>query len=140
MYEFLPILELISALYLSGVIVFVQLVHYPLFAELSSQSFIRYQELHQQRTSYVVIIPMCVEFFCAAFLTLTYTGTLRILALALLLVIWGSTFFIQVPIHKQLLNGYNQRLISKLVSTNWLRTICWPLRSAFLIALSLFSF
>lgn len=50
------------------------------------------------------------------------------LNLLLLLLIWGATAFVSVPIHSALEQGYAAESISKLVSTNWIRTILWSAR------------
>jgi hypothetical protein len=44
-----------------GVIWFVQVVHYPLLAQFGSTQSIAVAEQHQQRTGYVVGLPMLVE-------------------------------------------------------------------------------
>jgi len=48
-----------------------------------------------------------------------------LLPLGLVLLIWLSTFLIQVPIHNQLGIGKDSFLIKRLVQTNWIRTILW---------------
>jgi hypothetical protein len=44
-----------------GVIWFVQVVHYPLLAQFGSTQSVAVAEQHQQRTGYVVGLPMLVE-------------------------------------------------------------------------------
>ena len=55
-------------------------------------------------------------------------------------VIWGSTAFWQVPLHKQLLQAERAArlaLIRQLVASNWLRTIFWSFRGHLLVGLLL---
>jgi hypothetical protein len=51
-----------------------------------------------------------------------------IAGLALVLLIWGSTFLIQVPQHSKLLAGHDPEICQQLVLGNWIRTIAWSLR------------
>jgi hypothetical protein len=46
----------------------------------------------------------------------------------LLAVLWGSTFWIQVPLHARLQSGSNPDTIDWLVQTNWIRTVAWSIR------------
>jgi hypothetical protein len=69
---------------------------------------------------------------------LTPTGrNLTWLGLLLLLVIWLSTVFLQVPLHRQLAAGFDSRSAARLVSSNWLRTIAWTLRGVVALMLLL---
>jgi hypothetical protein len=59
-------------------------------------------------------------------------GTARLVAIAnlgALGLIWASTLFIQMPIHKRLGRGYDAALIDWLVFSNWLRSGLWSVRS-----------
>ena len=46
----------------------------------------------------------------------------------LLLLIWLSTAFLQVPLHRRLAAGYDSRTATRLVRSNWVRTIAWTVR------------
>ena len=65
MNESLPRLLLLShfaaTLFMIGVIWFVQVVHYPLFAKTGSADFRSYEQLHTSLTTWVVAPPMLVE-------------------------------------------------------------------------------
>ena len=54
-------LQLFSTLAMVGLIWFVQVVHYPLFAKVGSAGFTEYEQLHQQRTTLVVAPLMLTE-------------------------------------------------------------------------------
>jgi hypothetical protein len=47
----------------------------------------------------------------------------------LVFLIWLSTFLLQVPIHKDLQSGKDFKRISRLVTTNWIRTIAWSIKA-----------
>jgi hypothetical protein len=53
-------------------------------------------------------------------------------SLALVLLIWAVTFFISVPFHNRLAQGFDYISIDGLVRTNWLRTLAWTARLALL--------
>lgn len=128
----LLLLHGVATLLMIGIIWFVQIVHYPLMAAIGPPQFIRYCELHQSRTSLVVGGPMLVEAFTAALLAVRFPALLQswqfVVSLLLLAVIWISTATLQMPLHKRLLAGFDERLVQLLVQTNWLRTVAWTLR------------
>jgi hypothetical protein len=136
-----PVLLLHGAATLAmvGLIWFVQIVHYPLFAQVGRDHFAQYEWLHQARTAQVVGPLMLTEAITATLLLLSdLTPAARNLAwigMALLVVIWLSTAFLQVPLHRQLAAGYDSQSAARLVRSNWLRTIAWTLRG--FIAMSL---
>ena len=62
------ILHLVCTLLMLGVILFVQVVHYPLFAQVGAVSFKRYEALHTVRTTWVVAPLMVGELLTALWL------------------------------------------------------------------------
>jgi hypothetical protein len=48
---------------------------------------------------------------------------------AVVALIWLVTFFVQVPLHNQLSDGYDESTVHKLINTNWIRTALWSLKS-----------
>ena len=116
---------------LVGLIWFVQVVHYPLFASVGEDQSAGYAAQHQRLTGFVVIVPMLLELSLAALLVLRATPGERLLpivGLSLLAIIWLSTFLLQVPCHRQLLEGAGVEVVDRLVATNWIRTVSWSLR------------
>jgi hypothetical protein len=55
------------------------------------------------------------------------------LNLLIVVLIWCSTFFVQVPIHSILSQKKDKKLIEKLVNTNWIRTFLWSMRMLLII-------
>ena len=78
-----------------GLIWFVQVVHYPLFARVGPDGFTTYETEHQRRTSWVVGPFMAVEGVAALVVAATLRDevglVLPLLGLFLLLVIHAST-------------------------------------------------
>ena len=60
-------------------------------------------------------------------------GALDISPIILVLLIWLSTFLIQVPLHNALSKEKNTEKLSKLIFSNWIRTILWTSRSILMI-------
>ncbi len=129
----LLLLHAAATCYMCGVIWFVQLVHYPLFAGVERGGFIAYQREHVRRTGWVVGPAMLAEGASALALCLMLPNALSPLVawggLALLAAIWLSTFLWQVPCHNALLDGFDQERHAWLVRSNWLRTALWSVRA-----------
>lgn len=120
------VLALILSATLTGVIWFVQIVHYPLFYLVPVDSFKQYEKKHQQLTSYVVLPLMITELLVSIHLFSDDPYSLcNILQILLLAIIWFSTFCIQMHIHKRLAKAKDTCLIQRLVKTNWIRTVSW---------------
>jgi hypothetical protein len=123
-----------------GLIWFVQVVHYPLFARVGEGQFTAYETAHQRLTTLVVLPPMITELVTG--LLIAFAGDLDIepwlgwCGLALLAVIWLSTFALQVPRHRQLQTGFDRRAHALLVATNWLRTAAWTARGALVLLMA----
>ena len=118
---------------MTGLIWFVQIVHYPLFASVPEGAFAPFHRRHMRLTTRVVAPLMLLEMFSAvALLFAAPTPTIRALAatgLALLAGIWLSTWAVQVPDHQKLrLTQGNPRVTRGLVRANWVRTGGWSLR------------
>lgn len=110
----------------------VQCVHYPLFAKVSAENYVQYQQLHERYITPVVGVPMIIE-LVTAILLLNYlpkgvSVTWVWAALVLLIVAWLSTAFLQVPCHGKLNTAFDADVHRKLVDSNWIRTVSWTLR------------
>ncbi len=128
-----------ATLVMTGVIWFVQVVHYPLFASVGRSEFAAYEAEHTVRTGWVVGPPMLVEISTS---TLALVPGLRpeffplwvaVAGEVLVGVIWISTATLQVPLHGRLVRGFDAKAVARLVSSNWVRTVCWSLRAALLL-------
>jgi hypothetical protein len=121
-----------ATLAMTGLIWFVQLVHYPLFLYASKRDFALFSKAHQRRTTWVVAPLMLVEMGSASALLLLVSDPLaQGLAVAgwlILVLIWLSTASIQVPLHRRLSSGYSPAVAQRLVRTNWVRTLGWTAR------------
>ena len=117
--------------YLTGLVWFVQRVHYPLHGAVGEERFRTYQAEHLRRTGPVVAPVMLLELATALALVVdpavprsaAWTG------LVLLAGIWAATFGLQVPCHRSLERGFDARTWRRLVRSNWIRTGLWTARA-----------
>jgi hypothetical protein len=134
-------LHLVSTVAMAGIIVFVQIVHYPLMARVGTRTFIEYQKGHMSRTALVVIPLMSVELVTAVWLTAYPTETSETLlaaaGLLLLAIIWTSTAVLQAPQHGRLATAFDADVHRRLVRGNGVRTIAWLLRVPLAVVLAL---
>ena len=121
-----------ATLTMVGIIWFVQVVHYPLFAAVGPDGFVAYEARHTQLTAWVVGPPMAVEGVTALLLVAARPDgvpiALALASLALLGVVTASTVSFQVPIHGRLSQRWDPGDAQRLVQTNWIRTIGWTAR------------
>ena len=128
-----------ATLVMFGVILIVQIVHYPLMEKVGRGGYAAYQAAHVRRISVVVMPAMLIEVGTGVALVvwppaglpewLVWAG------MALLGVIWLSTWIWQVPAHNALHDGFDAAAHRRLVSTNWIRTVAWGLRAALVLAM-----
>tara|TARA_B100001287_G_scaffold227773_1_gene197757 strand:+ start:34 stop:447 length:414 start_codon:yes stop_codon:yes gene_type:complete len=122
--NFLFLLIIINSI-LVGVILMTQILSYPLLLKLSKSDFYDYYNSYTKRISFIVIPLMIFEVLLSIILNTILNNFYLFASNVLLLVIWGSTFFIQVPIHNKLSSNHSYSLINKLIFSNWIRTIAW---------------
>lgn len=135
------LLHLTATLYMVGVIWFVQLVHYPLFARVGTSEFAAYERAHARRTGWVVAPPMLAELVTAVLLLWVRPAGVPLWAagagLALVVVNWVSTWAVQIPCHDRLTRGFDAVVHRRLVTTNWLRTAVWSLRGLLVLGMGI---
>jgi hypothetical protein len=128
-----------ATLFMVGVIWFVQVVHYPLFARVGTPDFCAYSIRYTRLTGLIVGPPMLLEAATAVALvvwtpprisvSLVWTGLLLVAG------IWLSTALLQAPRHTTLGRGFDPAAHRFLVSSNWLRTVLWSLRGLVVLCL-----
>lgn len=126
-----------ATLYMTGLIWCIQIVHYPLFAQVGKEGFAAYEIAHSSLITPVVGLPMLIELVTAGLLLFFRSPAIglgeTIVGLALVVVIWLSTMFLQVPQHTILSSGFDATAHQFLVNSNWLRTIAWSLRGVLVL-------
>lgn len=129
-----------ATLYMTGLIWFVQIVHYPLMGAIGNEKFPAYEQRHRSLTTWVVALPMLVETATSVLLLLWFrpagVSTWQVWAGVILMgVIWLSTVFLQVPCHEKLSKGFDSNMHQRLVLTNWIRTVSWSLRGLLVLCM-----
>jgi len=125
------ILHFFITSFLTGLIWVIQVVHYPTFHWIPASDYVSYAVFHTNRITYVVAPIMIAELFLTLrmFFLKDVPPTLLWICVALTLVVWLSTFFLQVPLHGILASEKDLSAIHKLVATNWIRTVAWSLKA-----------
>lgn len=126
----LLLLNIILSVIMTGIIWLVQIVIYPSFQHALSADFHKH---HVKSIGPIVAPLMTIELIALICLLLQYQDWILISSAACLVVIWISTFFIQVPIHNHIRQNMTISAIKRLILTNWIRTIFWTLKSILLL-------
>ena len=138
--EFVFLVHVAATWAMIGLIWFVQVVHYPLFTSVGPDQFVGYEARHTRRTGWVVAVLMPVEAGTGLWLALNppeQAGNLVLLiGLALIALLWITTLLWQVPLHRHLSAGYQPGLVSRLVRSNWARTVIWSVRGLLVLAVA----
>lgn len=104
----------------------VQLIIYPSFRYTQEKDFIvwhgRYMHLISLIVGPLVLLQIGVE------VVYIFNNDYRWIRMLIILAVLTSTFSLSVPNHKRLSRyGKNPIILSRLVLTNWLRTVLWSL-------------
>lgn len=122
-----------------GLIWFVQVVHYPLFALVGRDGFVPYADAHRRLTAWVVGLPMAVEGITALLLAASppegLGRALPLAGLAVLALVLASTVLVQVPLHGRLGAGYDPDAGRALVRSNSVRAAGWTVRGVLAAAM-----
>lgn len=115
--------------FMAGVHWFVQVVHYPLFADVGPDSFLAYHQRHSERTTLVVLPPMAVELVTSGWLLIDpppgTSEAVLVAGFALALSTWAVTGLLAVPRHTELGAGLDVGVVRRLLAASWLRTAAW---------------
>ena len=127
-----------ATFFMVGLIWFVQVVHYPLFAKVGELEFAGYHLLHSSRTTWVVLPAMAIELATSWLLLVEPPAGQTALALAgaiLALLTWVLTGY-AASIHGRIgRHGPSSVLLRTLLNGNLLRAAVWTLHGAVVLAL-----
>jgi hypothetical protein len=108
----------------------VQIVIYPTFARIPADRFRQYHRWYVKRIGLIVAPMMLIEVFVLVLWLFSDRFWLPgVIAAGLVMVVWLSTFAIQVPLHNHLALGKDEAAIRRLVNSNWIRTIAWSIKT-----------
>ena len=138
LFDILLLIHVVATCFMTGLIWFVQIVHYPLMSLIPRDLCIRYANKHQARTTRVVAPAMVLEVLTGIFISILAPEKtifiFSLIGLALIAIIWLSTFFIQVPQHRRLSDA-DMNACGPLVKLNWIRTVAWSARAILVLVM-----
>ena len=125
---------IVSSALMFGLVCCVQALNYPLFLKVPRESFGEYHSLHLRNAGLLIAPAMMIELLSAGALFFIETSWIfQLVNLGGLSIVWISTFFVQVPLHKRLEQAWEKEAATKLIKTNWIRTLAWSFRFIFMI-------
>lgn len=128
---FLWILHFACVGWMAGLIWLVQLVHYPLMKFVDCEKFVEFHRAHSALISFIVVPVMSLQLLSAVGLVLwletesLLPREIAWICLLLSVLVFIATAIFSVPQHVVLGRGFSARAHSRLVQTNWVRTIIW---------------
>jgi hypothetical protein len=120
--------NLTLAAYCTGSMWTMQLMHYPLYANIGRAEFVNYIAGNNRRAVMPTIIPgvAIVIVSIATAITTSYAGAAAIVGAVASVGVAASSAKWQARIHLNLRrDGYSSEQIAQLVATNWIRTILY---------------
>jgi hypothetical protein len=138
----LLLFALFSSTFSAGIAWLLQMMHYPLFAEIGGREFHDYHRRHARLSHWVVQGPQLLALVAAGLLIgwkpWGITDTFLYLNLSLILLGYLSRFFLIRPMHRHLSqHGYANWTIKRLALLQWLPTLLWT-ASAGILAYGVF--
>ena len=121
----ISIINLFISSFMLGLITVTQFVSYPLFSKVKLSNFTFYHYHYTNNISFIAAPAMIAELAIAIIIFLNIQSLLSSLNLLIIVILFISTFLIQVPIHNKLKSQGNIVLFKKLVLSNIIRTILW---------------
>ena len=136
LFHMLAWIQAFSTLALVGLIWTIQIVHYPLFSLVGDRQYAEYQAQHMRRISLVVGPLMLTEAGCSLLLLIMApSNPLALVGFVLVVAVWLSTVCLQMPCHSKLARGFDAETLTKLVGSNWIRTVAWTARGVIALAM-----
>ncbi len=127
------LINLLLTWFLIGLIWVVQVVHYPTFRFFKEGDFLPFHHFHTKSITKIVVGTMIAELALGAWLTWQQQFSMDyLIPFLMLLGIWASTFFIQIPLHTRLAERRNEKEIERLINSNWIRTVLWTFKGIWL--------
>lgn len=132
------LIQVITTWLMLGIFWFIQLIHYPLFSRIK-ENFVQYERGNLKRTAAfippIMVIDIVTNVMALIFADKSLYIALISAALVLNILTWLTTFLFQMQIHQKLSVQYSKQVVSRLVGTNWIRTILWTGKSGVYFAL-----
>ena len=121
--------EVVARIVASGLFVLiwmVQLLVYPGFIYYTKQNLRQWHTVYTPRITLIVAPLMLSQLVIAVYRLYTNATWFSTAYAILVLAVWLTTFYIFIPIHDKIQKGtFEDHLLHRLVSLNWMRTILW---------------
>jgi len=131
------IVQILCTFTMTGIVWFLQLVHYPLLRRVTRSRFAVFHRINVLLSSFVVGPPMLLELIAVLYslwrIPPWMTPDSVYLGAVLLAIIWISTIALQSPQHKKLQAGFDPRSYRRLLYSNWIRSYAWSFRTIILL-------
>jgi hypothetical protein len=119
---------LLLAIYNAGCMTTLQLQHYGIYPAVGQEHFAAYVRANNRAATWPTIVPAMLLLLSSVALVVRRPGFVgpseAAAGLGLNLVALLSTFVWQRPLHSRLARiGYDEPTVSRLIATNWIRTI-----------------
>lgn len=105
----------------------VQLVIYPSFLVVAPEKRVAWHRSYTQRVSFIIMPLMVAQLGVVLYQSIASPSPIVFLSLCFVLLCWGLTFGISVPLHRRIEAGGDTEISRRLVRTNWPRTLLWTL-------------
>jgi len=89
--------------------------------------------MHTRDITPIVAPLMVAELYLVSYEVYHAQSAISWIHLVLVIVIWASTFGMQVPLHQKLSAQFSLDIVKSLIRTNWIRTIAWTAKLASMI-------
>lgn len=123
--------------FMVGMIWTIHLVHYPLFAQVGSESYIAFQKEHVDRIGALLFVPWLTEgLTLLALLWFVVVARRRDIAVPVLIgagamgVVLVISGFWSAPAHGDLADGFDPVVHDRLMAANLVRLLAWTVRGA----------
>lgn len=126
-------LGLTCSCYMTGIVWFAQVVHYPLLDRGLRDNFPEFAREYQSRTTWVVLPGLVGELISTACLLWLWPSLPTIVGATSLAAVWISTYFWLIPAHQRLKRGFDAAVHRSLVRRNLPRALLWTLRSGVMV-------
>ena len=131
--QIILLVHIVTTLFMTSICWFVQVVHYPLFYEMKFSDLIFYERKNVLFTAILAIPIMMVELLSGFYLLYVHQDYLHSFNVIFIIIVALSTFLFQAPLHLKLMENPSSELVTKLIRTNWIRTISWTIRCGIVI-------
>ena len=135
------LVQVFTTFVMTGIVWFLQLVHYPLFRKVARSRFVPFERMQLLLTSFVVAPPVLLETAAVLYSLWRKPPWMDpdavLLGAVLLGIIWVTILFVHGPQHRALQQRFDPKAYRILLYTNWIPSYAWSSGLAVLFAVLL---